>query len=502
LPSAHQFLPFLFQKPMFTFSGIASYHRQLQAGTTSCQAAVAHYLGQIERYAALNAFTETYGTEALTRAAALDAQVPTLAQALPPLYGVVVALKDVLHYAGHTVTAGSHMLARYTAVYSATVVQRLIDAGAIVIGMCNCDEFAMGSTNETSVHGPVRNAANPGKVSGGSSGGSAVAVQAGLCMVSLGSDTGGSVRQPADFCGVVGLKPTYGRLSRYGLIAYASSFDQVGIFATNLADAGTVLEAIAGPDPLDATCNPPALPRLALAPPDRRFSFAYLAPTLTLPGLDPYIKTTLTQFFETLRQQGHTVHELPFDLLPYIVPTYYVLTTAEASSNLGRFDGVRFGHQTQEPAKNLTDYYFQNRSSGFGPEVKRRIMLGSFVLSAGFYDAYFTKAQQVRALIWQQTHTILSSYDALLMPVSPTTAFELGEKMTDPVAMYLADVYTVFANLAGVPAAALPLFTHPNGMPFGIQVHTNAWQELLLYQISGMLEAYRSKAGPMAQAND
>jgi aspartyl-tRNA(Asn)/glutamyl-tRNA(Gln) amidotransferase subunit A len=228
------------------------------------------------------------------------------------------------------------------------------------------------------------------------------------------------------------------------------------------------------------------VPQLAGLAPTRQktYRFAYLQPTLSLPGLDPHIKTTLENHFQQWRAQGHTVDAVPFDLLDYIVPTYYVLTTAEASSNLGRYDGLRFGHQAKGPFKNLTHYYLQNRSQGFGPEVKRRIMLGSFVLSAGFYDAYFTKAQQVRRLICNQTHTILSSYDAILMPVSPTTAFALGEKMNDPIAMYLADIYTVFANLAGLPAIALPLFTHTNGMPFGMQVLTNAWQELLLHQIS------------------
>ncbi|TAD86183.1 MAG: Asp-tRNA(Asn)/Glu-tRNA(Gln) amidotransferase subunit GatA [Bacteroidetes bacterium] len=469
----------------FHFSTIAQYHQQLLAGTTSCTAAVQHYTQRIAQFKHLNAFTQVYDTEALAAAAQLDAQRDST-QPLPPLYGVVVGIKDVLNYSGHQVSAGSHMLRHYTATYTATAVQRLLQAGAIVMGMCNCDEFAMGSTNENSAYGPVLNAADNSKVSGGSSGGSAVAVQAGLCMVSLGSDTGGSVRQPADFCGVVGLKPTYGRISRYGLIAYASSFDQVGIFATNVADAGLVLQCIAGPDALDGTCSPLPMPQLSTALPAAQptYRFAYLEPTLSLPGLDPHIKTTIQTYFAQLQAQGHVVDAVPFNLLDYIVPTYYVLTTAEASSNLGRYDGVRFGHRASGPFKNLTDYYLQNRSQGFGPEVKRRIMLGSFVLSAGFYDAYFTKAQQVRQLICQQTHTILSSYDAILMPVSPTTAFGLGEKMADPIAMYLADIYTVFANLAGLPAMALPLFTHANGMPFGIQVLTNAWKELLLHQIS------------------
>ena len=477
---------FLYTTMPIKFSNIATYHQELLTGKTTCTSVVDQYLTAIEANRHLNAFTEVFASEAMARAAELDLKIKAAPSTLPLLFGVVVAIKDVLNYTGHRVSAGSNMLKNYTAIYNATAVQRLLDAGAIIIGMCNCDEFAMGSTNENSAYGPVLNAADNTKVSGGSSGGSAVAVQAGLCMVSLGSDTGGSVRQPADFCGVVGLKPTYGRISRYGLIAYASSFDQVGIFATNIADTGRVLQAIAGHDALDGTSGNLPVPDFSNLPAAKSntYRFAYLAPTLALPGLDPHIKTAIDRLIGILQQQGHMVEAVDFDLLDYIVPAYYVLTTAEASSNLGRYDGVRFGHQSDGPFDDLTDYYQRNRSEGFGPEVKRRIMLGSFVLSAGYYDAYFTKAQQVRQLICQQTKAILSQYDAILMPVSPGTAFPLGEKMNDPVAMYLADIYTVFANLAGLPAMALPLFTHPNGMPFGIQLHTNGWQELLLHQIS------------------
>jgi aspartyl-tRNA(Asn)/glutamyl-tRNA(Gln) amidotransferase subunit A len=473
----------------FQYFDIATYHRQLQAGGTTCVQATQHYLQQIEANRHLNAFTAVWEQASLERAAELDAQMqhaPML-----PLHGVVVAIKDVLNYNGHEVTAGSAMLKGYKALYTATAVQRLLDAGAIIIGNCNCDEFAMGSSNENSWYGPVKNAADPTRVPGGSSGGSAVAVQAGMCMVSLGSDTGGSVRQPADFCGVTGLKPTYGSVSRYGLIAYASSFDCIGIFGRHTADVAKVFETIGGHDELDATSlpgNPESLLHQYATPLPAQLRFAYFDSTLSLPGLDPEIKAAHLNLFTRLKAQGHTVEAVPFTLLDYVVPAYYVLTTAEASSNLSRYDGVRYGHQSKHNAENLTEFYKRNRSEGFGEEVKRRILLGSFVLSAGFYDAYFTKAQQVRQLLVEQTALVFSRFDAIIMPVSPTTAFALGEKQSDPVAMYLADIFTVFANLTGIPGIALPLFRHSNGLPFGTQVMANRGKELLLHQIGIKLE--------------
>ncbi len=475
----------------FTFTTIADYREQLLNGDTTCVQAVEHYLAVIEANKHLNAYVLVCADAALQQAKSLDKR--GVAGNGDTLFGVVVAIKDVLCYKGQPVTAGSAMLEGYKAIYNATSVQKLLDAGAIIIGITNCDEFAMGSTNENSVYGPVLNAHDNTRVPGGSSGGSAVAVQAGLCMVSLGSDTGGSVRQPADFCGIVGLKPTYGRISRYGLIAYASSFDQVGIFARNIPDAALVLESIAGYDPMDSTSSPIPLRNFAPLEKNKQYNyrFAYLAPTMELPGLDPEIKSSINTYFDKLREQGHTVEAVPFDLLDYIVPAYYVLTTAEASSNLSRFDGVRYGHHAAGNTDDLTEYYKQNRSEGFGLEVKRRIMLGSFVLSAGYYDAYFDKAQQVRRLIFNQTAAIFENYDAIIMPVSPTTAFVLGEKMDDPVAMYLADIYTVFANLAGLPGLSVPLFRHSNGMNFGVQVLTDRWQELDLHKICHYLHSNR-----------
>ena len=477
----------------FTFTSIAAYHQQLQNGSTTCVEAVEHYLSLISSNRHLNAFVFVDSEHALERAKALDLSRDN-GSLDGSLHGVVVAIKDVLCYQDRPVTAGSGMLKGYQSIYNATAVQKLLDAGAIIIGITNCDEFAMGSTNENSVYGAVLNADDNTRVPGGSSGGSAVAVQAGLCMVSLGSDTGGSVRQPADFCGIVGLKPTYGRISRYGLIAYASSFDQVGIFGASVPDVAIVLEAIAGYDAMDSTSS--KLPVEAASDSLTKiekptYRLAYLAPTMELPGLDPEIKAGINELFERLRTEGHTVEAVPFDLLDYIVPAYYVLTTAEASSNLSRFDGLRYGHHSGDSTQDLTEYYKKNRSEGFGLEVKRRIMLGSFVLSAGYYDAYFDKAQQVRRLIFNQTAAIFEKYDAIIMPVSPTTAFALGEKMYDPVAMYLADIYTVFANLAGLPGMSVPLFKHTNGMNFGVQVLTNRWREVALHKICHYLHSLR-----------
>jgi len=474
---------------MFSYSGIKQYHQQLINRETDCFQAVSHYLNRIDQNSYLNAFVEVYAQEALDKARRLDEERLS-GKPMKRLHGVVVALKDVICYQGHKVTAASNILYGFESTFSASAVQYLLDEDAIIIGNCNCDEFAMGSTNENSFYGPVRNALDHERVPGGSSGGSAVAVQADMCMLSLGSDTGGSVRQPADFCGIIGLKPSYGRISRYGLIAYASSFDQIGIFGKYIDDIALALEIMGKPDEYDSTMITQA-PATAYSrfreTSEKPYRIAYFRQVMEHPSLDPEMSQAINQTLLELTQQGHSVEAVEFDLIDYIVPTYYVLTTAEASSNLARFDGVRYGHRTSEAVKDLTDFYCRNRSEGFGREVKRRIMLGSFVLSAGFYDAYFQKAQQVRRRLYEQINMIFNDFDVLLMPTSPSTAFKMGENPNDPVAMYLADIFTVLANLVGIPGISIPLYQHSNGMPFGLQAMTQAGDELTLLQFSARL---------------
>jgi len=495
---------------LFIFHSIQDYQKALKDGTVSCEEAVLHYLKEIETNRRLNAYIRVYGEESLEKARLLDKRRKE-GHSAGKLHGVVIGLKDVIAYKDHPLTASSRILQDFVSIYHATVVEKLLKEEAILIGHLNCDEFAMGSTNENSAYGNVLNARDPNKVPGGSSGGSAVAVQAGLCMASLGSDTGGSVRQPADFCGIIGLKPTYGRVSRYGLIAYASSFDQVGIFGRTVPDVARVLEVIAGEDDFDSTVlrKEPAFNQMAPSPageqpgtepgekwpyagawkeaPGRKYRIAYFKEALAHPGLDPEIRKAILDRMEKWREEGHIVEAIDFDLLDYIVPAYYVLTTAEASSNLARFDGVRYGSRTGSEDLDLTDFYKRTRSQGFGKEVKRRILLGTFVLSAGYYDAYFTKAQQVRKLLVDRTNMIFSNFDIIVLPTSPTTAFTIGEKMDDPIAMYLADIYTVYANLTGIPGISLPIFAHTNGMPFGIQAMTTRFNELSLLQFSHLM---------------
>ncbi len=455
-------------------------------GTISCVAAVQFYLDSIRTKNHLNAFLEVYTQEALKQAADLDA-VRLAGKPLGKMHGVVVALKDVICYKDHPISAASKILENFTSIYNATATEKLLAEGAIIIGRNNCDEFAMGSSSENSAFGIVKNAIDESRVPGGSSGGSAVSVQAGLCMVSLGSDTGGSVRQPADFCGIVGLKPSYGRVSRYGLIAYASSFDQIGIFSNTIDDAALVLEVIAGADDFDSTVSQTTVPEYSqqLSNSRKKYRLAYFKETLEHKGLDVEIAASLKKYITDLQAQGHTVEAIDFKMLDYVVPTYYVLTTAEASSNLSRFDGVKFGYRAKlDASDDLTELYKKSRSEAFGKEVQRRILLGTFVLSAGYYDAYFTKAQQVRRLLNNTTTDIFKSYDAIISPTVPTTAFKIGEKSNDPIEMFLGDIYTVFANLVGIPAISVPQFKHSNSMPFGFQLMTNHLEEGKLLEIA------------------
>jgi len=474
---------------LFSFTTINQYQAWLTANPSGCTEAVKYYLSAIEANKHLNAFLEVFTEEALNQAAQLDAD-RLAGKPLGKLHGVVCSIKDVLCYKDHKVSAASKILEGFTSIYNATVVEKLLAEGAIIIGRNNCDEFAMGSSNENSAFGPVKNALDTSRVPGGSSGGSAVAVQAGLCMFSLGSDTGGSVRQPADFCGIVGLKPSYGRISRYGLIAYASSFDQIGIFSNSIQDNALVLEVIAGADDYDSTVSTKPVPPYSkdLTDSTKKYRFAYFKEVLEHESLDKEIAFAIKNHIATLQSDGHVVEPVDFKLLPFVVPTYYILTTAEASSNLSRFDGVKFGYRAQlNPTDDLTALYKKSRSEGFGKEVQSRILLGNFVLSSGYFDAYFTKAQQVRRLLCNTTTEIFNDFDAILIPTVPTTAFKLGEKNNNPVEMYLADIYTVFSNLVGIPSVSLPLFKHSNGMPFGLQLMTNHFEETTLLQISSYM---------------
>ncbi|MBK5269684.1 MAG: Asp-tRNA(Asn)/Glu-tRNA(Gln) amidotransferase subunit GatA [Bacteroidia bacterium] len=472
---------------MFEFSSIEQYHAQLQDGSITCLEAVEYYLQRIKATAHLNAFIEIYSTEALQKAKQLDKKRKA-GKPFGKLHGVIVGLKDVICYKDHKISASSNILKNFTSLYSATAVDKLLVEDAIIIGNLNCDEFAMGSTNENSAYGKVLNALDETRVPGGSSGGPAVALQAGLCMVSLGSDTGGSVRQPADFCGIIGLKPTYGRISRYGLIAYASSFDQIGIFGNSITDVALILEVIAGADDYDSTTSHKKPEGYSSDLKNiRKYRFAYFEEALNHPSLDPEISSSIKNKIGQLKKDGHEVNAVDFELLDYIVPAYYVLTTAEASSNLSRFDGIKYGYRAPDTNIELTEFYKQTRSIGFGKEVKRRIMLGTFVLSAGYYDAYFTRAQKARNLLFDKIQLIFRSFDFILLPTSPTTAFKTGEKMSDPIAMYLADIYTVMANLTGIPAISLPLFKHSNGMPFSLQIMANRFKELSLLQVSNLI---------------
>jgi aspartyl-tRNA(Asn)/glutamyl-tRNA(Gln) amidotransferase subunit A len=458
-----------------TYHSLEEVRADLLSSETTLVALVNYYLQRIETYQHLNVFLHVYADEALKRAEAIDAKLK--AGTAGKLAGMVISIKDMICYKDHPVSASSKILKGFTSIYSSTVVERILAEDAIIIGHVNCDEFAMGASNETSHYGNVLNFADNSLVPGGSSGGSAVSVQADMCLASLGTDTGGSIRQPAAFCGLVGLKPTYGRVSRYGVIAYASSFDQVGPVTKNVKDAALILEVIAGKDEFDATLSSKAVSSFSnLQAPKKNMRIAYITETIETEGIDPEIKVAMYNRVKALQADGHTVEPVSFPYLKYAVPTYYVLTTAEASSNLSRYDGVHFGYRSPN-ATDLESTYKLSRSEGFGEEVKRRIMLGTFVLSAGYYDAYYAKAQKVRRIIQEKSNEILSNYDLIILPTTPTTAFKIGEKTSDPVQMYLADIFTVQAPLAGLPAISVPETTHSNGLSIGIQVIGKRFEE-------------------------
>ena len=458
------------------YTSIAETQSALAAGELTTVKLVERYLASIGDQRYLNIYVEVFADEALDQAREQDGR-RSAGEKLGKLAGVVISIKDVICYADHIVSAGSAILEDFVSPYTATALQRLLDEDAIVIGRTNCDEFAMGSGNENSHYGPTRNAADPARVPGGSSGGAAVSVQANTCLLAVGSSTGGSVRQPASFCGIYGFKPTYGRISRHGLIAYGSSFDQIGLLARDPADIALGLEIIAGADSFDATAPNKEVPLYSQSTSDGPKRIAYFPEVLENESVDPAIRQTATNALDQLRADGHTVHPVTFDYFDYVVPTYYVLTTAEASSNLSRYDGMRYGYRSPD-AESLEETYKQSRSEAFGPEVQRRILLGTFVLSSGYYDAFYGKAQRARRVIQEQLRAILAEHDFILMPVSPSQPWPVGDQIDDPVANYLADIYTVLANLAGLPAIAIPAGTEPNGhLPVGYQLMADLWQE-------------------------
>lgn len=467
---------------------LAAIQENLQQGKYACREVVAHYLQNIHRQSHLHAFLDVYEAEALAAAEAIDRKISQ--GTAGRLAGMVLGVKDVLCYQDHPVQAGSKILAGFQSQFTGTAVQRLLDEDAIIIGRQNCDEFAMGSSTENSAFGPTRNAAHPDHVPGGSSGGSAVSVQAGMCTAAIGSDTGGSVRQPAAFCGVVGLKPTYSRISRYGLIAYASSFDIIGTFTNTIADSALLLEVMAGSDGYDSTVSHQPVPKYTQSLTfDRKVKVAYLKETLEHEGLHPEVKARTLDSLKFLQEEGHQVEAVDFPLLPYVLPTYYMITMAEASSNLSRYDGVKYGYRSPQ-ASSLEAMYKMTRAEGFGEEVKRRIMLGTFVLSASYYDAYYTKAQKVRKLLAEATRKILQAYDFIVLPTTPTPAFRLGEHAT-PLEMYLADLFTVQASIAGVPAISIPNGTDAQGLPIGLQIVTDLFKESQLFAFSHYLSEKR-----------
>ena len=429
----------------------------------------------------LNAFLQIAREGAVKRATEIDqsSEKTTLS-----LAGVPVAIKDNICVAGMQTSCGSRILGPYHPPYNATVIERLLANGATVIGKTNCDEFAMGSSNENSAFGPVKNPWDTSRVPGGSSGGSAAAVAAGIVPVALGSDTGGSVRQPAALCGVLGLKPTYGRVSRYGLVAFGSSLDQVGVFATNAGDAALILQVIAGRDAHDSTTADVPVPDYAARlDGDVKGMRLGVSEALLGKGVDADVRKAIENAINAYRDLGAEIVDVDLPHAQYAIAVYYIIATAEASSNLARFDGVRYGFRAAD-APALRDMYRKTRDEGFGPEVKRRIMLGTYVLSAGYYDAYYLKAQKVRTLLGQDFAKAFARCDAILTPTTPTPAFKFGEKVDDPLAMYLNDIYTVTANLAGVPGVSVPCGLSSAGLPIGLQLLGPHWSEANLLRLT------------------
>jgi aspartyl-tRNA(Asn)/glutamyl-tRNA(Gln) amidotransferase subunit A len=471
---------------------LAELRGALECGATKAADLVASYYERIaEINPRLNVYLSLTKERALAQAGRMDA-LAAKGDPLPPLAGIPVGIKDVLVMRGAPSTAGSKILEGYRPPYDATVVTKLEAAGAVLLGKLNCDEFAMGSSNENSAYGPVRNPVDTERVPGGSSGGSAAAVAANMAVATLGSDTGGSIRQPASYCGVVGVLPTYGRVSRYGLIAFASSLDRVGPFAANVRDAATMLGVIAGHDEKDATSSAAPVPDYAAESDKGAEGLRIGVPAEYFgEGLDEEVRAAIEHGIEGLKAAGCTVKPVSLPHTRYAIPTYYLVATAEASANLARFDGVRYGYRSPA-AETLSRMYSHTRDEGFGAEVKRRILLGTYALSAGYYDAYYLKAQQVRRLLAEEFLRAFADVDAILTPTAPTPAFKLGEKTGDPLAMYLADIYTVTASLAGICGVSVPCGTTQAGLPVGMQVLAAHLNEGTAFRVARAVEAAQS----------
>ena len=447
----------------------------LKNGKLSLTENVDYFLKKINENKHLNAFNFVFEDHARQQAVTVEKKIKSGGSG--KLAGMVIAVKDVLSIEGKPTTCSSKILKDFKAIYTATAVKKLIEEDAIIIGKTNCDEFAMGSSNENSAFGSVLNPVDNSRVPGGSSGGSAAAVAADLCDVSLGTDTGGSIRQPASFCGVYGLKPTYGRVSRYGLTAFASSFDTIGPFSNNIEDAALVLEILSGKDENDSTSADFDVPRFSkeLSLEGNKLKIG-IAKEYFGKGLSPEIKTALENVINELESKGFEIQNIALPYNEYTIAAYYILTTAEASSNLARYDGARYGYRT-ENSSSLIEMYKSSRSDGFGAEVKRRIMLGTYVLSAGYYDAYYRKAQKVRRFIKEDFEKAFKDVDIILTPTSPTVAFKIGEKSNDPLEMYLSDIYTTSANLAGIPGINIPVAEDKDGLPIGMQLLADQFNE-------------------------
>jgi aspartyl-tRNA(Asn)/glutamyl-tRNA(Gln) amidotransferase subunit A len=471
---------------LLPYQSISEKIQKIRSGEISLKKNVVSFLNKIDEQNDLNAFNFLFKEDALKQAVLIEDKINK--GTAGRLAGMVIAVKDVLSIKDKPLTCSSNILRDFTSVYTATAVQKLINEDAVIIGKTNCDEFAMGSSNENSAFGNVLNPYDKTRVPGGSSGGSAAAVSARLCDVALGTDTGGSIRQPASFCGIYGIKPTYGRVSRYGLTAFASSFDSIGCFANSVEDMAAVMEVMSGIDELDTTSSPTDVPPYTaeLNNTNKKFTIG-IAEDYFGDGLSPEIKKAVDKLLKHLKVNGYETVTVTLPYSKYTIAAYYILTTAEASSNLARYDGAHYGFRSNETST-LIDMYRNSRTEGFGTEVKRRIMLGTYVLSAGYYDAYYRKAQKVRRLIKTDFDNAFKKVDIILTPTTPTTAFKIGENISDPLQMYLNDIYTTSANLAGIPGINVPVGKDSRGLPIGAQLLAGQFNESKLFQIAKFIE--------------